>query len=183
MKKIPTIFKRNPEQLSRVLPEPHPDCYWVFAGEGQATRKYDGSACLIRDGALYKRREVKKGKPLPANFIQADYDETTGKTVGWLPVDLHSKGDIWHAEAFEMGMPDGTYELLGPKVQGNPERLSQHRLILHSAADTLDAPRTINELSAWMEGRDIEGVVWHHPDGRMAKLKLRDLGLKRTVSA
>ena len=24
---------------------------------------------------------------------------------------------------------------------------------------------------------DIEGIVWHHPDGRMAKIKRRDFGL------
>ena len=30
-----------------------------------------------------------------------------------------------------------------------------------------------------MDGEDIEGLVWHHPDGRMAKLKMRDMDLKR----
>jgi hypothetical protein len=29
---------------------------------------------------------------------------------------------------------------------------------------------------------NIEGIVWHHPDGRMAKLKLRDFGVKRAGS-
>jgi len=31
----------------------------------------------------------------------------------------------------------------------------------------------------WLKGRDIEGLVFHHPDGRMAKIKKRDFGLKR----
>jgi hypothetical protein len=42
-------------------------------------------------------------------------------------------------------------------------------------------PLNFGGLRAWMEGRDIEGVVFHHADGRMAKIKLRDFGLKRAV--
>jgi len=38
---------------------------------------------------------------------------------------------------------------------------------------------TSKVLKAWMTGRDVEGIVWHHPDGRMAKLKLRDFGIRR----
>jgi hypothetical protein len=30
-----------------------------------------------------------------------------------------------------------------------------------------------------LAGKDIEGIVWHHSDGRMAKIKLRDFGHKR----
>lgn len=51
MKKIPTIFKRNPENMRELLNEPQPDCLWVFSGEGVATRKdVDG-----RMGKIKKR--------------------------------------------------------------------------------------------------------------------------------
>jgi hypothetical protein len=40
-------------------------------------------------------------------------------------------------------------------------------------------PRDFDGLRTWLAGKDIEGIVWHHPDGRMAKIKLRDFGLKR----
>lgn len=86
MKKIPTIFKRNPANMKELLREEHPDCSWVFAGEGVPTRKYDGTCCLVKDGKLWKRREIKKGKSSPDGFELADYDEVTGKTVGWLPI-------------------------------------------------------------------------------------------------
>jgi len=43
----------------------------------------------------------------------------------------------------------------------------------------LEAPRTFNELKEWFKDQDIEGIVWHHPDGRMIKLKKRDFGYKR----
>ena len=47
MKKITTIFVRNPESRKGILPEHHPDCEWVFAGEGIATRKYDGTCYKV----------------------------------------------------------------------------------------------------------------------------------------
>lgn len=28
---------------------------------------------------------------------------------------------------------------------------------------------------------NIEGIVFHHPDGRMAKIKLRDFGISRAI--
>ena len=32
MKKIPTIFKRNHDNMRGILNESHPDCEWVFDG-------------------------------------------------------------------------------------------------------------------------------------------------------
>ena len=180
MKKTPTIFKRNPENMREILPEPHKECAWVFAGEGVATRKYDGTCCLIEGGKLYKRRELKNGAALPDGFVKADHDEVTGKIVGWVPVDPESAEDKWHLTAFSEGMIDGTYELLGPKIQGNPEGLAEHVLMKHSDAEQYwNAPRTFDGLRDWMLTRDIEGVVFHHADGRMAKIKKRDYGQGR----
>lgn len=187
MKKIPTIFDRDWNgDRSRVVNTPHPDCAWVFAGEGVATRKIDGTSCLIRDGKLYKRREIKKGQVTPPDFEVATQDEETGKTVGWVPVG-DGPEDRWHREAFDDGntfkrvWPNGTAELVGPHVQGNPERFEEDTLVYHDAVETYpDAPRDFDGLRSWLDGRDIEGLVFHHPDGRMAKIKLRDFGLKRT---
>ena len=54
-------------------------------------------------------------------------------------------------------------------------------LVRHAFADIFDPepPRTFAELRRWLAGQDIEGLVWHHPDGRMAKIKRRDFGLER----
>jgi hypothetical protein len=180
MKKIPTIFKRDTKDRQSIMPEPNTACGWVFSGEGVATRKYDGTCCMVTEGSLYKRREVKKGVAPPSNFVQADADEITGKVVGWVPVDSESAEDTWYRAAFVDGMPDGTYELLGPKVQGNPEGLTGHVLLKHSDAEVFaDVPRTFEALRTWLSGRDIEGIVFHHPDGRMAKIKKRDYGQLR----
>lgn len=40
-------------------------------------------------------------------------------------------------------------------------------------------PRTFESLRDYLVGLDIEGIVFQHPDGRMAKIKNRDFGLKR----
>ena len=81
MNKIPTIFVRDmAKQPALVTPVWSPGCEWVRDGEGVATRKYDGTSCLIRDGALFKRRELKPGDKAPANFESLETDENTGKT-------------------------------------------------------------------------------------------------------
>lgn len=191
MKKIPTVFERDWDgDRSRVTPQVHAGCEWVIAGEGIATCKLDGTCCLIRGGKLYKRRELRKGETEPPLFERADFDEETGKTVGWVPVG-DGPEDRWHREAFvgEGTWPDGTYELIGPKVQGNPEGASSHHhLIRHGfgmAGEIMGGggvPRTFDELKEWMATKNIEGVVFHHPDGRRAKIKLRDFGLKRRAA-
>ena len=179
MKKIPTIFKRNPVNRALVLNEPNPECGWVFKGEGVATRKYDGTCVKISAEGYFKRREVKAGKTTPTGFVPEMTDSVTGKTVGWVPVG-HTSEDQYHWEAYCEGMAEGTYELIGPKIQGNPEKLSFHHLMMHNDALKIsDAPRDFEGLKAWLQDKDLEGLVFHHPDGRMAKIKKRDFGFKR----
>lgn len=185
MKKIPTLYLRDPDDMRYVTCEVHPDCKWVLDGEGVATRKYDGT-CVMYDGERWwARREVKPGKQAPAGFVQVDHDEVTGKTVGWEPME-QSAFARYHAEAVSnqnstgiTGWPRGTYELVGPKVNGNPERVDRHELWAHAAAEALDDfERTFDGLRAAVIAHHhltrAEGIVWHHPDGRMAKLKARD---------
>ena len=184
MRKTPTMFDRDWNgDRSRVVDSPHPDCAWVFRGEGVPTRKIDGTSCLVRDGSLFKRRELKRGDKPPADFKVADFDAETGKTVGWVPV-TDGPEDARHREAFRPDMADGTYELVGPKVQGNPEGYPSHTLVRHdSFCIDEPVPRDFAGLAAWFAGKDLEGLVFHHPDGRVAKIKLRDFGLKRQPAA
>lgn len=182
MKKIPTLFARNPDDRRHVLPEVTPGCEWVLAGEGRATRKYDGTCVLIQpDGMttkVFTRREVKPGKNPPPGFVEVERDQVTGKTIGWEPAEQSGFAAVI-AEAVSRAAdgldapPAGTYELVGPKVNGNPEGFDHHGLVAHGA-DELDAPRDFDGLRGWLLVRPYEGIVWHHPDGRMAKLKRRD---------
>lgn len=185
MKKIPTVFERDWDgDRSRVLNKVTPGCEWVIEGEGIATQKLDGTCVLVDGGNLFKRHEVRPGKDVPAGFHQIDQDETTGKAIGWVPVGGGPE-DKWHREGYENTMiegdvlPDGTYELVGPKIQGNPERRELHTLIPHADAERYIVPRDYQGMKELLAELDVEGFVFHHPDGRMAKIKARDFGLKR----
>lgn len=176
MKKIISLFQRNYDGDRCVRDEVVPGAEWVPAGEGIATRKFDGTCCLVRDGKLFKRYDVKKGRTVPEGFEPAqEPDATTGHWPGWLPVG-DGPEDAWHREAFALSpfFVDGTYELVGPKVQGNPEGFARHELVQHGCEPLHDAPRTFDALRHYLNARNIEGIVWHHEDGRMVKIKRKD---------
>lgn len=179
LKKIISLFKWNYHGDRLVRDEVTEGAEWVVAGEGRATIKWDGTCCLVRDRKIFKRYDLKKGKTPPAGFEAAqDPDPVTSNQPGWVPVG-DGPEDRWFREALanEGEVRDGTYELVGPKIQGNLYRLHHHRLYTHGGEELPGAPRTFDGLKAWLPDWGIEGIVWHHPDGRMVKIKRRDFGL------
>ena len=182
MKKTVSLFQRNYDGDRLVRDEIVPGADWVAAGEGVATRKFDGTCCMVRDGKLFKRFDAKAGKKPPENFEPAQDapDENTGHWPGWVPVG-DGPDDARHREAWERPRSgnEGTYELCGPKVQGNPEGFEFHVLVKHGEEVLHDCPRTFYALREYLSDGAIEGIVWHHPDGRMVKIKGKDFGIKR----
>lgn len=177
MQKIPTLFQRDPDDMRRVTQEVNPAAAWVLDGEGVATRKYDGTCMMLDvDGVWWSRREVKPGKTPPAGYVAVETDSNTGKTMGWEPAEQSAFAKFWReALATEAPQLAGTYELIGPKINGDPEQAGLHVLVRHEAAQLLhDVPRDFDGLVKWLADFEGEGIVWHHPDGRMAKLKRRD---------
>lgn len=186
MKKIISLFQRNYDGDRLVRDEVVPGAEWVMAGEGAATRKFDGTCCMARDNKLYKRYDAKAGKTPPADFEPAqDPDPNTGHWPGWVPVG-DGPEDRWHREALaeylEVCVPDGliengTYELCGPRINGNPEGYSKHVLIPHGQHRLFQETgehRTYESIRDFLLARAMEGIVWHHPDGRMVKIKRKD---------
>ena len=183
MPKLLSPFKRKIDAKGyfTVFDEVEEGMDWVFEGESVlATEKLDGTnvSIIIEGGTIvqiFNRTECipffSKGK----SFIV--------------------KGVL---ESFEKGycdLPDGQHfgELIGEKVNGNPYRLDGHlwipfstyvngRLVYKSWGKY---PKTFQAISGWLE-KDIfslfmrrkgiiekpEGIVFVHPDGRMAKLRL-----------
>jgi len=202
MQKIPSVFKRDYDGRRQVYDEVVPGCEWVLAGEGRATLKWDGTCCLIRGGRMFKRYDRKptksarkRGKPYasaddfkaaPDNWEAAEDAPNlhTGHWPGWLPIG-DGPEDQWHREALagrDNTLPDGTYELAGPKIQSNPHAFEAHVLVphgmhwVHTRTLPAEGPITFSLVRDALERLRHEGIVWHHPDGRMAKIKRRDFG-------
>lgn len=190
MRKIPSLFVRDWNGDRRLVTrEVNPECQWVLDGEGIATRKYDGTCVLVRDGRLYRRYDAKHGKAPPSGFepAQPAPDEATGHWPGWLPVGDEPESR-WHKAAFAAAMAterttlhDGTYELCGPHFQANPERLATDGFVRHGKAAVWIDFLTFDGIRDALADLEIEGIVWHHLDGRMAKIKRSDFGLEWPV--
>ena len=180
LKKIPSLFKRDYD-TGRVYDELEEGVGWVLLGEGIATRKRDGKATMFRDGSVYKRYDAKHGKTPPSNFEPCqDPDPVTGHWPGWIPIEATGKADAPMREAFQGYPPDlanGTYEVCGPKINSDPEGFGEHFPVPHGAEELPGAPRSFTALMDWFSHEHMEGIVWHHPDGRMVKIKARDFGL------
>lgn len=202
MKKIPSLFVRDYEKDKTMSGTPlkgrflatreiTPGYEWVINGEGVPTRKWDGTAVLIQGGSIFRRYDAKHGKTPPDVFIPCqDADMVTGHWPGWIKLDHinRDKGNdkyIWEAfwNTFPVGtiFPDGTYEAIGPKIGGNKDKWENHYLVRHGSGgwgNKFYPPNnfTYDGLKKYLGENNIEGIVFHHPDGRMCKVKRTDFG-------
>ena len=182
MEKIPTLFERD--DRFRVVDKPREECRWVFDGEGIGTEKLDGTnvRLTVRSGQLV--RLEKRRNPTAAQKRQGIVD-------GWYAeTDEHAADDKWILAAAlatdVSAWPDGEHscEALGPRIQGNPLGLEEHRCVpFNLTVPTFaDIPRDYSGLRAFLAelssefapGHPAEGIVFHHPDGRRAKIKRKD---------
>lgn len=203
MKKIKTLFKKDPTNLGRAIPEIQIEFFHTTPFT--MTRKYDGTSTAIIDQKLYKRFDLKKGRTLPDGAIPCqEADSVTGHHPHWVPCVRDNKQDKYHWEAFDrlvainksvkLLIEDGTYELCGPKVQGNPEKFDEHVLVKHGADEIRTAwfvgymqesMNTASDLELfeafeeYLSQVDIEGIVFHFENGEMCKLRKSDFGIKR----
>ncbi len=182
MDKIPTIFDRGSD--FKVTDRVRSGCEWVFAGEGEATEKVDGTniRLTVRCGELVrieKRRNPTKDQ------------KKRGIIDGWyVDAELQGKEDKWIVEAARgtdvSTWPDGEHscEAMGPKIQGNGLGLDTHLCVPFNMEIPRfeGVPRTFEGFKAFLQhvdskyapGHVAEGIVFHHPDGRRAKIKRKD---------
>lgn len=178
MKKIISLFARNYDTDGLVRDEIVPGAEWVVAGEGVATRKFDGTAVMVRAGCLYKRYDAKNGKVPPAGWEPAqEPDLITGHWPGWVPVGNRPE-DIWFRQAWEMfherspvspSLQDGTYELCGPKFNGDPEGFDIPFFAPHGAflidKDGFKLQPSFESIKKFLSVHPFEGIVWHRGNG------------------
>jgi hypothetical protein len=191
MKKISTLYIKNPNDLSKVINELDPQNKWVIDGDGIPTRKFDGTATCIIDGVLYKRYDVKKRRKIPLNAIPCqEPDMITGHHPHWVKCNRNDNVDKWHFMGFDKlcedvspEFIDGTYELCGEKIKNNPEKIQGNILIPHGDEILTDCTDfSFEGLKKYLSNKDldIEGIVFHHKnDNRMCKIRKRDFGIIR----
>lgn len=197
MKKIPTLFERDFSNSGHITQKVTKGCEWVQRGLGVPTFKYDGTAVKYHHGVWYVRRTVKQVdrdsyhyfmvssdsrgyKNFPANFKIEEYDPVTQKAFGWVPATGDDR-EPYLVEALRkhcVYWVDGTFELVGPKINGNRQNLSHHALLRHGVPIEGYVPTGFNELYEYLRDFKFEGIVWYRVDGSMAKIKRRDFGLE-----
>src|SRR6516164_7614986 len=162
MQKMSCLFKRDFSDPRRpvLLREVSLGCEWVLDGAGTASRKWDGTACAVIGGHLYKRYDAKRDratgayKKAPEGAVACcEPDPVTGHWPHWVPVVCGEPADKWHIEVKRAlldakytlqeikesvlsgerldWLPDGTYELVGPPIGGNRDRREALELRRH----------------------------------------------------
>lgn len=161
---------------------------WVFTEPATATVKRDGTGVLVTpEGEVFVRRSVKKGKRAPEGFRLAETDPFTGHMFGVEPVAQSGFKAMMEEALLAVDEPltAGTYELCGPKVNGNPEGFDKHVLIRHGSEELTTIPdmrmvkpeeahALLKEIFAGLKTRGVEGVVWWGADDKRVKLRVKD---------
>jgi len=188
MIKIKTLFKKDPSDLGRVINEVDPENNWVFEDRVVPTRKWDGTAMAVIGGFPYKRLDVRFDQNPPEGAIACqDPDPISGHWPHWVVIDQEKPEDAYivraiynHCVCNKYKLKDGTYEVIGPKINSNRENMTYHQLQFHGAW-ILNNFKEVNfeYIRSYLSIHDFEGIVFHHPDGRMCKIRKRDFGITR----
>ena len=182
MDKIPTVFDRGDD--FRVTGKVREGCEWVLDGEGVPTEKLDGTNVRLTVRAGQVVRVEKRRNP-------SKLQKKKGIVDGWyVDADEHGPEDRWIFEAVRCtdvsNWPDGEHscEAMGPKIQGNTLGLPAAVCVPFNLEIPIfdDVPRSFEGLrdflrereSLYAPGHPAEGIVFHHPDGRRAKIKRKD---------
>lgn len=183
---MPSLYPRNFQSKGNlyITSQVNKGVDWVFQPGTIATQKFDGTCCFFNEetGVLYKRYDYKRKseRSLPTGAISCQYepDEKTDHWPHWIPV-IKGDPENWMHEIPPMPTVHGTYELCGPKINGNPEKLENYQFLKHGSVVFENVPLTVVGLTKFLKERDIEGIVFHGPYNEMAKVTKEGFGMKR----
>ena len=185
MKKIPTVFIKefNGREFIEIKNEFTNDvCKNAFLN-GVATVKFDGSACAIINGELYRRYDAKldkqgNRKKVPDGAIpcQDKPDPVTGHFPVWIKCERYDPSCKHYVAAWLNSeiMEDGTYEAVGPHFRGNPHNFEHDTLIKHGSEVLDDVPRTFEGIQEYLREHVIEGIVFWFNGEPICKVKRSD---------
>lgn len=206
MKKIPTLFEREYENHKVVnitdrLTKPEFQDILDNPTKYFWTVKFDGTCCCVMDSLVYKRYDAKLGKKAPEGAIPCcDPDPVTSHHPHWVPVHYNDPADKYISEAFlhvllpasdefkvndddtiTVNLADGTYEAIGPKINGNPYGFASnysHLVIKHGMTRAIAFPRnwhaTFEDIKYCLQHSALEGYVIWDDEKPICKIKRSD---------
>lgn len=199
MKKMKTLFAIN-RSKDLATEEIQQGCEWISDKGVEASVKIEGTAAFFKDGILFKRydRKLKKKfakmaknkkafnptldmfKDVPDNAIacEKEPDPISHHWPHWIPV-TDSPEDKHFQDALNLNPQlenNCSYELIGEKVQHNMYNLQGHKLVKHgdNVVTTLKS-FSFASIKEWLKENEVEGLVFKHPDGRMCKVRRKDM--------
>lgn len=147
------------------------------------TVKYDGTACLVVNGKIYRRWDNKKHKKVPDGALFCDA-HVEGHEIWWVPCREDNPNDKYHLKAF-VDEPNGTYELVGKHFQNNPYNLEEDVLIQHGFLGRIIlSDINYKNVYEWVKKHNEEGLVFWTIDNNdnllapIAKIRRKDFGLE-----
>lgn len=200
MKKIPTLFAKDPSDLGRVI-KSNP----IFPiQELQFRIKVDGTSCYFLNGIPYVRYDAKLIKrkrekvvkvltkeevslTLPDGAIPCqEPDENSGHWPHWIPL-LDQPEYHGQRKGYELSKPtqDGSYECIGPSINNNPHGEEYHFWVYHGSDKLLVDLKLSNsncfyELKEFLKDFPYEGLVAYKDGIPVAKIRRCDYGLPPT---
>lgn len=197
MRPIPHLFRIDGYLGGKVSNEPfNRYSREILAGSDAWTprRKHNGLPLLFdENGEWFQSIRVHRDSPAPEGFREIRWGRENNSPEyrsGWKPAEAARLNLLDRALEGGGFVPrrGETYELCGPGICGNTERLPRPRLYQHSKAeiclDLLDRELSYSFLRAYFRTTLVkdrwEGIVWHGPLAKhgagplMMKLRVND---------
>lgn len=196
MKKIPTLFRKDPNDLGRVIKS---DPLFPIE-ELQFRIKLDGTSCYLISNIPYVRYDAKlikrkRGKvvqilskeevmlTLPPKAIPCqEPDENSGHWPHWIPL-LFKPEYQYHIEGYENSNPThlGSYECIGPSINNNPHKEDKHMWVYHQSDSLLVQPNLskdycYEQLKEFLKDFPWEGLVAYRDNIPVSKIRRSDYG-------
>jgi hypothetical protein len=150
-------------------------------------------------------------KPPEGAIPCCEPDPVTGHHPHWVKVDFNAPENSYIVEAYinsqneqfelwrrsersaflrcgdgsvaytQQELGDGTYEAIGPHIQGNPYEMDRHILVRHGKDIAPNCPCDFEGIKAYLRENEIEGVVFWKDGEPLCKIKRTDFGYRWPV--
>ena len=186
MRKIPTLFKKlydSKDKFIGVSYEFTNDICEEAFKHGVPTVKFDGSACAIINGKLYKRYDYRGKGVLPDGAIPCQsHEDLPGHFPVWIPCNPKAGEDKWFFAAYyntPVKLSDGSYEAIGKHFNGNYYNIDYDVLVKHGRYKIYGVElKSYEAIEQYLKEHNIEGIVWWYGGKPVCKIRRKDFFIK-----